>query len=192
MTTPQPTRTILYFGATGGVTLSTLTTSLLSPTPHLNICLVRTPSKLHSMLSAASIPATTLSDPTRLLILEGNAKNPTDVANALTNWPSTIVYGIGGAPVYKPPFSITVDDPHVCEGSITAILSTIKTKLAEDATRRPPFISVISTTGLDPQVNDVPLLLKPLYSWLLAVPHEDKKKLEAAVVAAGKEGTVGG
>lgn len=39
---------------------------------------------------------------------------------------------------------------------------------------------MISTTGIDSEKNDIPLLFRPMY-YLLEVPHEGKKNMEKMI-----------
>ena len=64
----------------------------------------------------------------------------------------------------------TFEDPTVCQDVMAAALSSLPHPA-------PRFI-VISTTGLTQGMTDVPCLLKPLYRYMLDVPHEDKLKAE--------------
>ena len=52
-----------------------------------------------------------------------------------------------------------------------------------------PLLTAISTTGLSP-TRDVPWLMMPLYHWMLAVPHADKREMEQLVQKAKVEGLV--
>ena len=70
-----------------------------------------------------------------------------------------------------------------------ALTPTISSADAAAATRRArsvkkPLMVVISTTGLSSQGRDVPLLMLPLYHWMLPVPHADKQKMERLLVDA--------
>ena len=64
----------------------------------------------------------------------------------------------------------TFEDPTVCQDVMANALSSLPHPA-------PRFI-FISTTGLTRGMTDVPCLLKPLYRYLLHVPHEDKLKAE--------------
>ena len=53
-----------------------------------------------------------------------------------------------------------------------------------------PLLIAISTTGLTAK-RDVPLAMMPLYHWMLATPHEDKKIMEKLIEEAKAEGSIG-
>lgn len=184
MSSPTPTKTILFLGATGGCALSTLRRSLAAG--HTCIALCRTPSKLLALL-----PADQRSLPT-LHILQGNATDTTAVARALVHAPSapgaaptlvdTIIFGLGGAFDWK---KFDNDQPTVCHDSMQTLLAALARVRAETpvlAAAPPPYIAAVSTTGIpDSGVRDVPLLLGPLYHVLLKEPHKDKKAMETAL-----------
>ncbi|KFY15101.1 hypothetical protein V492_02229 [Pseudogymnoascus sp. VKM F-4246] len=44
-----------------------------------------------------------------------------------------------------------------------------------------PTVVAISSTGISDFGRDIPLAMVPLYHWLLAVPHADKKAMEVAL-----------
>jgi len=52
----------------------------------------------------------------------------------------------------------------------------------------PPFLTVISTTGVSKGRRDVPRLMQPLYHTLLSVPHKDKRIMEDVVLKAARRG----
>ncbi|MCJ1339795.1 hypothetical protein MMC09_005087 [Bachmanniomyces sp. S44760] len=55
-------------------------------------------------------------------------------------------------------------------------------KTAETKTvAKKPFFITMSTTGISHGPRDVPLLFLPLYHWLLATPHQDKRIMEDLV-----------
>ncbi|KAI5779361.1 hypothetical protein EDC01DRAFT_314660 [Geopyxis carbonaria] len=176
MAAPQPT--ITFFGATGGCAIAALVRSLKAG--YTCVALVRTPSKLETLLAERSAPTTTLT------IHAGNVRDPAACALALRT-PSgapttTVIFGIGGAPKFSPnplrPF--TLDDPSVCAEGMASVLAA----MATTHPGAPPFVVVVSTTGLaEGGVRDVPLPLVPLYHWMLAVPHQDKKLMEERMMA---------
>ena len=47
---------------------------------------------------------------------------------------------------------------------------------------------VMATTGISDGPQDVPLLMRPMYHYMLALPHADKKAVEQLVVKAAEEG----
>jgi NAD(P)-dependent dehydrogenase (short-subunit alcohol dehydrogenase family) len=119
MTTPkQQPQTILFLGATGGVGLSTLRRSLAAG--HTCLALCRTPSKL-----AAHFPSP---PPANLHLIPGNAHDATTLATSCLRNPTdrtrlvdTIVFSIGARPTLR-----GMDDPHVCETGMAALLAALK------------------------------------------------------------------
>ncbi|KAL8828874.1 MAG: hypothetical protein Q9170_006412 [Blastenia crenularia] len=176
--------TIAFFGATGGCTLAALSRSLEAGN-HAR-ALARTPSKLQDMLKGRGISQELLD--TKLVIIQGNAKDPEAAQKVLVDdngqIVDQIVYGIGGKPKFTPrPWAPTLDDPTVCQDSISSINTALRTIKASGQTKQMPLISAISTTGMS-QSRDIPLMMVPLYHWMLAVPHADKKVLEDRIVEA--------
>ncbi|KAK0646779.1 hypothetical protein B0T16DRAFT_375740 [Cercophora newfieldiana] len=183
------TKTILFLGATGGVALSALRRSLAAN--HTCIALVRTPSKLTALLSPSdSEPA---SVPPNLTIIQGNAHSVPSLIEALTS-PSdptrlvdTVISSIGGAFSFS---NFSIDDPHVCENGIKALLEALKQARAQGKSGRPNIV-VVSTTGITKSgVRDVPLLMVPLYHVMLKEPHKDKEALERGVIESGERWTI--
>jgi hypothetical protein len=117
----------------------------------------------------------------QLRIVEGDVKSVEAVRQVLYQdgqLVEQIVSGIGGAPVLqwnllKP---VTLNDPTICQDAGATILKALN----EIHSDKKPCLFNVSTTGIPPAgcPRDVPLLLYPLYHWLLAVPHADKKLLE--------------
>ncbi|KAF2193105.1 hypothetical protein K469DRAFT_551686 [Zopfia rhizophila CBS 207.26] len=183
-------QTIAFFGATGGCASASLAAALRDG--HTCTALARTPDKLRNLLTTAhSIPPSTLD--ALLTIHAGDIKKSSDIQKVLV--PSansgvlvdTILFAVGGTPalqtsIIKP---ITLTDPHICEAGMSAVLAAISEleKRGVSATKdgRKPLMVVISTTGVSSKKRDVPLLLYPLYHWMLQVPHADKKKMEELI-----------
>jgi len=184
MSTSTSQKTILFLGATGGVCLSALRRAISAK--HTCIALVRTPSKLLGLLPAPHAPP-------NLHIIQGNAHDIPSLVRALTS-PSnrsrlvdTIISSIGGAFSFS---SFSIDDPHVCETGINALVAALK-QARENGVAGSPKIVVVSTTGVsEAGVRDVPLLMAPLYHVLLKDPHKDKAALERGVIASGERWTI--
>lgn len=165
-------KAITFFGASGGCGFYALKAALESG--HTCIVLLRVPSKLADL--AAQYPD-------QLIIKQGNAHNVDDVAATLTNpkVPGSLVdaicSSIGSKPDPSSPF--TFPDPDVCKNGARTLLEA----LARLRTSQPsmqaqqPLIAVVSTTGLRDK-RDYPLALYPLYEYMLATPHADKKVME--------------
>ncbi|KAI9757878.1 MAG: hypothetical protein M1815_005852 [Lichina confinis] len=80
------------------------------------------------------------------------------------------------------PASPTTTGPALTSTIISSADAAAATRRARSVKR--PLMLVISTTGLSSQGRDVPLLMLPLYHWLLPVPHADKQKMEKLLVDA--------
>ncbi len=201
--------TLAFFGATGGCALATLALAIQSN--HTCTALMRNPSKLTSLLlSTHNVPQSTIS--TYLTIIPGDVKDLSAVKKALVvpNTPALddrentvghdertvdiIISGIGGTSgrlTWNPLRPITLTDPTICAdatrtivAALTALQQSHKAAAKKLATKT-PLMLVISTTGLHKTPKrDVPLLLFPLYRWLLAGPHEDKEVMEDTLFAA--------
>lgn len=153
--------------------------------------LARSPEKLTASLLDKGVKPVALES--QLSIVKGDAKDVNAVKEALQfhgKVVDQIVSGIGGTPktqwsITKP---VTLSDPTICQDTGKTILRA----LAELKSETKPFMINVSTTGIPPEgcPRDVPLLFIPLYHWLLAVPHADKKVLEnklASHMAASEE-----
>ncbi|KAL8729667.1 MAG: hypothetical protein Q9166_004616 [cf. Caloplaca sp. 2 TL-2023] len=166
-TTNMPT--VVFFGATGGCTLATLSCALES-SYHAR-ALARTPDKLDDMLKKRGLSRTLLD--AKLVIVKGNAKDPEDVRKVLIDKNGRIVHQI----VFGIDF-IT---------SINAALRDVAAEVGQaDAM---PLVTAISTTGLS-KTRDIPLMMIPLYRWMLVVPHADKEELEDRIEWAKKENLI--
>ncbi|RYO73619.1 hypothetical protein DL766_000510 [Monosporascus sp. MC13-8B] len=198
-TKTESKKTIAFFGATGGCALSTLRYSLAAG--HTCIALCRTPSKLTGRFPSAQY--------SNLTVVQGNAhdadavarclvvpSDPSDRTNPGTRLVDTIVFSIGGAFIWS---RLTLDDPHVCERGIAAVLEaigTVRARFSASSSPSPqqgvtgwrPTIIAVSTTGISRAGRDIPLLMVPLYHALLRVPHADKRALEDRLVARGSSG----
>jgi NAD(P)-dependent dehydrogenase (short-subunit alcohol dehydrogenase family) len=170
-------KTILFLGATGGVGLSALRRAVAAG--HTCIALCRTPAKL-----SALFPAT----PANLHLAEGNAHDADALARVVvqpsdpTRLVDIVVTSIGARPTLT-----GMDDAHVCEKGMTALLSALRTCRSEQNATGKPTIVVVSTTGISPAGRDIPLLLVPLYKVLLHTPHVDKRNMERLLIESGEE-----
>ncbi|KAL2352536.1 hypothetical protein BJ546DRAFT_213058 [Cryomyces antarcticus] len=197
MPSPSPAPTVAFFGATGGCASTALILCLRAGLRAT--ALVRTPTKLTSLMSAHGIPQEVLDS--QLTIVEANVKDVDAVKRALTldgRIVDIVVSGLGGSPtlqwsLWEP---VTLDDPTVCATAMATILAAIEAlrggKGGADVKGDGPLVVAISTTGLSAKKRDVPLLMVPLYHWFLAVPHRDKKEMEDLLVASvGSKAGVG-
>ncbi|KAK9236560.1 hypothetical protein V1525DRAFT_406680 [Lipomyces kononenkoae] len=175
-------KTVAFFGATGGCANATLVHSLLAG--YEVSALARTPSKLTSQLLAQGLGQETLDR--QLTVVHGDATNVEDVKRTLLpngKLVSFIVSGLGGAPVLQMSIRqpLTNDNPDICASSAETILKALQEIHTEHAATAPekPLLVYISTTGISNGPQDVPFGFRFLYHVLLAVAHEDKRKMES-------------
>ncbi len=181
------TKTVAFFGASGGVGLSVLRQTLAAG--HHGIALCRTPSKLTGVLRPESTP--------NLTVVEGNVHDVAAVSRCLVTpegrLVDEIVFTVGARFVMC---KMNLEDPHVCEKGIAAVLEAIagirrqqqKPDVAAASTARlTPRIIVCSTTGMSRFGRDLPVAMMPLYHVALKVPHADKRAMEDRLAASGHE-----
>ncbi|RAK95974.1 NAD(P)-dependent oxidoreductase [Aspergillus ibericus CBS 121593] len=167
--------TVAFFGATGGCVKACLVLALQAG--YHCTALARTPSKLQDLLLKNKVSESTIVN--YLTITEGNVTDLNAVQqtlNANGRPVDLIISGIGGKPRFDRGFKPTLDNPTVCQDATRTILAA-----AQSCPRKPRLV-VISTTGLSNK-RDVPVMMMPLYHWLLKVPHEDKQVMENQIVA---------
>jgi len=201
---------LALFGSTGGCLLSTLLRLLNTPSPtgtlnppqHVSV-LVRSTSKLETLLTTKGVPKETIS--ARLRIVEGDILTDFDkVVETITLPPDNIqsknkrfvdvvLFGIGGYPraTFVPPF-IKLDNPTICQDGMSAVLNALQQPPAHSYHSEPainkPLVLAISSTGLyrggedDPRDLYIPMLI--MYKCLLGGPHKDKIAMEDVLTAA--------
>lgn len=162
-------KTITFFGASTGCGNFALKAALAQG--HTCIALLRSPAKLADL--AASNP--------NLIIREGNAHDATAVAKCLTipgddsRLVDAIHFSIGGT---MDPKTFKFTDPDVCKNGIAGLLEALTSLRRDWNAVGSPLLAVVSTTGISDQKRDYPLAFYPLYHWMLATPHADKKVME--------------
>lgn len=181
---PLTKSTILFLGATGGCTLTALVHALNDG--FRCTALVRTPNKLNTLLENAGVSSSKIEQ--FLTIWTGNSTDVSILKEVLLSGstdhqelPGIIISGLGGAPKLQfslPP--VTIDQPHICEDSAAALVAA----LSETYTQHPstqfskPLLCYVSTGGMYRGQDDVPTLIRMLYSYVLNVPWQDKKAME--------------
>ena len=177
-------RTITFIGASSGCGHSALTTALAAGDTCIALC--RVPSKLDDLRSAY---------PSTLLVKHGNAHDVSSVAACLVH-NGRIVDAVStsiGSTI--DPKTLKVADPDVCKRGMAALLDALRQVRrdlgggAQDRCRgrgRGPLLAIVSTTGIAGAGRDFPLLLYPLYHYVLAAPHADKKVMERDVAASAE------
>ena len=177
--------TIAFFGATGACTNACLVHTLQAG--HSAAALARTPSKLKKQLLAQGLSEDTLSQ--QLTIIQGDALDVAATKRTLAagdGLVATIVSGLGGAPKFNLSFSAplqiaTLDNPTICETATKTLITALQQIYAKKPalTANKPLVTYISTTGLTTGPADVPFSMRFLYHRMLALPHADKRKMEA-------------
>lgn len=190
--TTEMSQTVLFFGATGGVANACLTMALKSK-QYKVIALVRTPDKLRKQLiEQQKLDEATINS--NLITMPGNALKVPDVKRALLanitsgleeTLPSMIISGLGGAPkfnfdIWHPLHFAALDQPTICEDAAKTLTTALKHVYNERPALKlqKPSVCFVSTTGISRGPEDVPFFMRFLYHQLLALPHEDKKKME--------------
>ena len=183
-TTAQPT--ILFLGATGGVTNAGLVHSLKAG--YQCTALVRTPEKLRKMLTDQDLTEAELNS--LLITPKGNALSIADVKGALTvggpgSLPSYIVFGLGGAPhlrfdIWHPLQFAGLDQPNICGDAAQTLIKALSELYTEQPQlkAKKPALVFVSTTGISDGPEDVPFWYRFLYRQLLHLPHVDKRNME--------------
>lgn len=115
-----------------------------------------------------------------LTVHTGNSKDAAAIGPALLirNRPvDLIISAVGAVPKFNRFMVPSIDDPRVCSNSMTALLSAVGSL----KTPTKPIVVAVSSTGISDFGRDIPVPMVPLYHWLLAVPHKDKKAMEVAI-----------
>ncbi|KAJ5594385.1 uncharacterized protein N7459_000593 [Penicillium hispanicum] len=175
-------KTVAFFGASAGVGHGALKHSLAAG--HKCIALCRDPSKLTTIFPPESTP--------NLTVISGNAHDVEAVSKCLQpeersgKLVDMVITTIGGRPIMH---KMTVDDPNVCRKGAAALLEAIAQLRQKGATGNPQIVA-FSTTGLSKFARDYPLLLTPVYTLMLKVPHEDKEIMEETFIQSGLPFTI--
>lgn len=142
--------------------------------------MVRNPEKLKTLLTDRGIYDSAIVN--NLTVTKGSVSEKDLIRKVLqyANAPvDIIIFGIGGKMSFENPLKPTLDNPTVCQDGIRAVFEEART-LGEDAEgdyHRKPLLAVLSTTGIS-EKRDLPILMMPMYKWMLKVPHVDKKVME--------------
>ncbi|EEH42270.1 uncharacterized protein PADG_07090 [Paracoccidioides brasiliensis Pb18] len=177
---------LAFFGATGGCANACLTYALKNR--YKASALARNPSKLQTLLLSQGLDQATIDS--NLTIIQGDAGDVKTIKRTLSpesnngRVVSTIISGLGATPKLQASLTkpLTIDQPNICESATKSILSSLAALQPSTATEQQPkpILVIVSSTGISSGPNDVAFMLRPLYH-LLAVPHEDKKKMEQLV-----------
>ena len=173
--TPKPL--VAFFGATGGCTLQALTLALKAG----NECtaLARTPSKLTDLLIKKDVPRATIDS--NLHITQGDVRDVPTVKASLTvnGHPAEIILSGIGATSLSELSSSSLD---LCKTAVSNILAALTELKAEGKSNKPLLVALGSTGMTEGNTpSDLPFLMKPMYKFMLANPHRDKKQMETAI-----------
>lgn len=115
----------------------------------------------------------------QLIIVQGSSRDVTIVRELLLNDPEVIFSGITSTwrLHYNPFRPIAMDDTTITGDSASAVVKALQDLVSTSSISNSPIYVPISSTGHSSQ-RDQPLLLIPLYWWLLRVPQADTAVLE--------------
>ncbi|KMP05442.1 hypothetical protein CIHG_09882 [Coccidioides immitis H538.4] len=188
--TDSPYIPVAFFGATGGCANACLVHTLKAG--YKASALARIPPKLINLLLSQGIDQFTIDS--NLTVIQGDATDIAAVKRALVPGPnngrmvSTIISGLGGSPKLQLSAltPVTLDNPHICEQSTNVLLSAIRELQSSQCSQaqQKPLLAIISTTGISSAAEDVPFLFRLFYHYFLAVPHQDKRKMERAIISS--------
>jgi len=122
----------------------------------------------------------------KVRIVPGDALNEEDVrqawkvaAEGVSGHVDTLLFTVGSRPKFSLTKGFTLDPPILCTRGMLNVLSTMP------LTDPQPKVILVSSAGMGKRSHAaLPLLLKPLFGYLLAVPHEDKLGMERVVAHA--------
>lgn len=180
--------TIAALGASGGCVGWALATALKDG--HSCRALARNPEKLTKSLLDKGVSNELLNR--NLVIVKGNAKDKNDVKSLLHisdyKLVDKVLFGVGSSAKLQFALNfVKFDDSKVCGSSMSALITALEEIARNDAANPKPQVTAISTTGISSGPRDVTLLFYPLYHWLLAVPHEDKRHMESLLRQATRQ-----
>jgi NAD(P)-dependent dehydrogenase (short-subunit alcohol dehydrogenase family) len=162
-------KTVVFFGASNGVGLSTLKQTLAAG--HKCIALCRTQSKLTAIFPPESIP--------NLKIIQGNAHDVASVSKCVQGEDGKLVDIVVSTIGSRPSLSKfgAPEDAECCRKGAATLLEALD-NLRRSGFTGNPYIVACSTTGMSRFGRDIPLAMVPLYHVALKVPHEDKRIME--------------
>ncbi|KAJ2473578.1 hypothetical protein IWW56_005965 [Coemansia sp. RSA 2131] len=110
----------------------------------------------------------------QITVIQGDALNKNDVATTI-NGADIVICSLGAKmDGFSKPIDMGVE-----ESGIMNILDIVK-----ETQGNPPRLIMVSSTGVGTH-NDVPWLMRPLYSLLLSAPHGHKARAEIAIKKSG-------
>ncbi|KAF6816777.1 hypothetical protein CPLU01_13759 [Colletotrichum plurivorum] len=174
-----------FIGATGATLSHVLAKTLLAG---LNAAaLVRDSAKLKKLLLSRGVPKETIES--SLVIVEGtSSRSVAACIELLRHDPEIIFSGITSLPKYQlNPFKpVSMQDETITGDSAIAVIEALRQLQSQGALSRKPIFASISSVGHGAQ-RDQPLLMVPLYWWLLRVAQADMAIMEKSVREAAIE-----
>ncbi|KAG9237411.1 hypothetical protein BJ875DRAFT_481338 [Amylocarpus encephaloides] len=175
-------RTVAMFGSTGGTGIAALKHALANGS-HVN-ALVRTPAKLSDLLAEY---------PNTLHLTQADMSSLPDIKRTLID-PLTknavpfIISSLGMNAVQSG-IKLKFEGSHtLCYDGALAIVNALQELQNEGLVPFQPRIVLLSTTGISKMGRDVPVVMLPMYNWMLQIPHEDKEKMESLMIyGAGRD-----
>ncbi|KAJ4247454.1 hypothetical protein NW762_013129 [Fusarium torreyae] len=173
-----------FIGAGGATLRHVLAWTLLAG--HKAAALVRDPAKLESILLDLGVSKTI--QQSQLIIVHGSSRDVATVRALLLNDPEVIFSGITSTwKLHCNPFRpIAMNDTSITGDSASAVVQAVRDLKSTNSILNSPIYAPISSTGHSSQ-RDQPILLIPLYWWLLRVPQADTAVLEKVVREAATE-----
>lgn len=186
MNPPSEPISIAFFGSTGGCTNACLAHTLKAGIKA--VALVRNQTKLTTLLNEQGIDHETISK--YLTIVEGNAMDVSAVKRTIAPEQnhgalvSSIITGIGGGLKFQASITqpIVPENINICaeamETLIKAARELVQQQQGPGGPVKQPLLTMISTTGISEEQEDVPYYMRAFYHHILGKAHADKGRME--------------
>ncbi|CAH0051808.1 unnamed protein product [Clonostachys solani] len=173
-----------FIGAGGATLIHVLRWTLLAG--HHAAALVRNPDKLKEALSSQGVSEEI--QQSQLTIAKGSSRDVKAVVGLLRCDPELIFSGITSLPKFgfNPFRPVGMQDATITGDSAAAVVEALRQLRSTNSITNAPLFVPISSTGHGSQ-RDQPLLLIPLYLWLLPIPQADTAVLEKVTRQAAIE-----
>ncbi|CAG9936273.1 unnamed protein product [Clonostachys rosea f. rosea IK726] len=164
-----------FIGAGGATLIHVLQWTLLAG--HRATALVRNPDKLRKALLSQGVSEEI--QQSQLTIVGGSSRDLEAVLELLRHDPELIFSGITSLPKfgYNPFRPVGMQDATITGDSAAAVVDALRQLRSTNSIANAPLFIPISSTGHG-SYRDQPLLLIPLYMWLLPIPQSDTAVLE--------------
>ncbi|KAH9231454.1 hypothetical protein K456DRAFT_1726452 [Colletotrichum gloeosporioides 23] len=174
-----------FVGATGATLSHVLAWTLMAG--HKAAALVRDATKVRKMLISYDVPESVID--TNLAIVEGpSSRSVHACVELLRHDPEIIFSGITALPKFQlNPFKpVSMQDLTITGDSAAAVIEALHQLKNAGAINNSPVFVPISSTGQGIK-RDQPLVMIPLYIWLLRVPQADTTAMEKAIKKCATE-----